>query len=130
VGHRGVDPGGERRSPEDNDILESVGHRGVDPEASDARRRTTTSLNQWAIEELNLGPHAYQARGTALELCANVHFVRAFRTSCSVFAALAHIRARSRCILHARMDTMGVRRHRCGSLTSTHAVAPLQSGRS
>jgi hypothetical protein len=69
------------------------------------RREDAAVEHQWAIEELNLGPHAYQALRNGHELTSTVHFARVARTSCSVFAQFRDIHARSADILSARMDT-------------------------
>src|ERR1035437_5398395 len=70
-----------------------------------ARAGDDHARDGWAIEELNLGPHAYQAPESVHELCANLLTSRAARTSCSVFGAFRHIRELSLRILCARMDT-------------------------
>ena len=57
-------------------------------------RGATTSVNQWAIEELNLGPHAYQDPANAHEMCVDVstspHWTNILLSFASPTAQVAH----------------------------------------
>ena len=68
-------------------------------------------LIQWAIDELNLGPHAFQDPVSAHELCANVHLTRTGRTSCSVSRRKQRMLCTSAIILRAQMDTSDAQRN-------------------
>lgn len=92
-----------------------MGDRGADPNRPKVTRRGAKVT----------GPYACQDPASAHELCANVHLVRAGRTSCSVSRSNWRTLRTSANILRVKMDTIDTAlSHVCAQPSGNTAGSP------